>query len=364
MNTLHITRSAAAAAAVCGSLTFLPAAEAVTVLYDIDFSSLTQVPEDWEALSPANNLAGWKLQDDGYGYVRSTSPQTNGGVSVYAGEVDGDIDASLLSDFTVDAFFWKSSTAGSNFTGVVARAQDADNYYTAFVNASNQLYIRRVSNGANSDLVVATLSKTYVADEVWRLTFTVVGNKLEAKAYDEQGNLAGSAAATDSTFTAGTFGLRVQTSAPGYGLFESLTVLSVEEENPILVANPPSGHIFDLGEFDLGESIVLPGEIVLSNEGSGSIIRQSFNLTGSGLFDIQGLIREGTTITPDDPHVYDIAFFGSVTPGVYEAVATFVTTEGEISYTLRATVVPEPAALSLLGVAGMALLSRRSRRKD
>lgn len=362
MKLTSFNRNVAAAAAVMGSLTLLPATEAA-VLYEIDFLNDESPTTNW---TPLVNEAGWTLEDVGYRYRRATGlGETAPGVSSYTGIIGGE-SSSSLEHYKVESYFTKTSTASGNFTGVVARLQDAANYYTAVLNGAGTLNLMRVVDGVESNIASVTtpVDQRFAANETWRISLSVTGNFLQAYLYDSNDVQAGYASGIDNNFTSGTFGLRVNTSVNHHGAFETLTVteLDFEPPEPLLIANPPSGHIFDLGEFDPGEFIILPGEITLSNDGTGIIQRSGFQQTGSGLFDIQGLIREGTTIGEGQSHSYDIAFFGSEVLGVYEAFVTFQTTEGDIEYTLRATVVPEPAALSLVGLAGIGLLGRRVRR--
>ncbi|MEM8782531.1 MAG: PHB depolymerase family esterase [Planctomycetota bacterium] len=120
--------------------------------------------------------------------------------------------------------------------------------------------------------------------------------------------------------------------------------------------------VFNLGAADTAET--LDDVLTLANTGqAGSTIDiLGFTLTGDDpdRFEVPGFAP--ATVTAGDPAAdsagFDVAFRGGPV-GTYRAILALQTDAGDVAFDLLATVVPEPAAATLLALAGLALAPRR-----
>jgi hypothetical protein len=130
-----------------------------------------------------------------------------------------------------------------------------------------------------------------------------------------------------------------------------------------LAAQPAAEAMIDFGVLRPGEMRTLADAVRLGNTGE----------AGSAMFLTRGLI-EGTApsvnlfTSPDfdwmrlnrgDAAQFDLKFLGSQTNGMYSVRYGFEGSDGSVFYTLKATVIPEPATIVLAMLAPAAFFARR-----
>jgi|GEM_PF-4055982 len=121
---------------------------------------------------------------------------------------------------------------------------------------------------------------------------------------------------------------------------------------PELIASLLPDSVIDFGTWPVGVPATLEGVAALTNVGDPGSEIDVYDTLGSGpaagLFSTEGIDTTIALIAGDQPTTqFDLMFAGADVPGVYTSDFTFLTTEGEVTYTLTAEVVPEPAALWL-----------------
>jgi hypothetical protein len=134
-----------------------------------------------------------------------------------------------------------------------------------------------------------------------------------------------------------------------------------------LAAQPAADAMIDFGVLARGEMRTLSDAVQIANNGQdGSAIFLSrlmvegvapdTNLFTSPDFDWARLDRGQSSLL-------DLKFLGSDTNGMYSVRLGFETNEGSVSYTLKATVIPEPASLFGASVLAAAALVGRWRKR-
>lgn len=135
---------------------------------------------------------------------------------------------------------------------------------------------------------------------------------------------------------------------------------------PTLAASPVSGSVIDAGAaIEQNTPSTLTDAISLSNTGtSGSQISVTgFAITGddASLFSVPDFATTTLTAGGTASVLYDVAFAGAATNGTYDASLVLNTSSGNVSYSLTATVVPEPAFAGALGIVTIGAARRRRR---
>ena len=137
--------------------------------------------------------------------------------------------------------------------------------------------------------------------------------------------------------------------------------------NPLLVEGPmTSGNQISFGSLLPNEDKLLDSRVLLRNEGDlGSLIGiADYEIFGAdaALFDlIPSPLTELTAFA--DTAAYDLIFLGAAAQRTYQTFLAFRTTAGDVSYVVRAFVVPEPSALVLTLMGGVAMLRSAERRR-
>ncbi|MCY2931925.1 MAG: PEP-CTERM sorting domain-containing protein [Planctomycetota bacterium] len=87
----------------------------------------------------------------------------------------------------------------------------------------------------------------------------------------------------------------------------------------------------------------------------------TFAGTNAALFALSPGFATAVLPGPSGIQNYGIEFLGSALPGTYTATLTFTndSPQGNVTYNLSATVVPEPATLTLLALSGLAAIRKR-----
>lgn len=212
-------RAAAAAVLLVAPLTL-----SAGVVYSTDFPDpVNTIPANWTILAGPVGTPGWYM-DSGGDFRYDGGPT---GIGFYSGPVAGGGASSALSDVTLVTEFRKST---GNLAGFVARAQDASNFYHARLFGTNQLQLYRSVGGALTQIgPTVTTASSYASGQTWRLALTMDGDTLTARVFNQNGVLQGTLTQTDSTYAAGSAGLRA-TNPNAYESFaiKTPTVLAYE----------------------------------------------------------------------------------------------------------------------------------------
>ncbi len=194
-----------AAAMIVGGTATSASAAFIHEVYNTDFTGELDntIPTDWSVVT-ANGT--WKIENEEYKHT-AVAVGTNIGLSVYEGDVAGNVDAYTLTDYTVRSNIRASGPPLAG--GVVARYTDASNFYHLRVNlVAEHLNLQLYSWSTAAGVVVldtAPISADFRAGE---LALTVEGSQLTGELYDAEGNLITTVSAIDANNTSGTFGLR------------------------------------------------------------------------------------------------------------------------------------------------------------
>lgn len=121
----------------------------------------------------------WDYADYNYQWVKLpdrtvfTQPTTGGGAYTITGPFDGSLDQSIRARMRATQF-----SGADRWFGLIGRYVDSANYYYVTVRSSNNISLRKLSNGAITVLDTATMP---VALNTWyNLRLDIVGTKLRA----------------------------------------------------------------------------------------------------------------------------------------------------------------------------------------
>ena len=130
-------------------------------------------------------------------------------------------------------------------------------------------------------------------------------------------------------------------------------------------AQPAADAMIDFGILTRGEMRTLSDAVQISNNGQ----------DGSAIFlsrlMVEGVASDASLFTSPDfdwarlnrgqSSQLDLKFLGSETNGMYSVRLGFESNEGSVTYTLKATVIPEPESLAVVfvGIFAAMLLRRR-----
>jgi WD40 repeat protein len=131
----------------------------------------------------------------------------------------------------------------------------------------------------------------------------------------------------------------------------------------LLTPDPVSGGTIAFTPVRTGFSITLDDIPSIANTGGpGSVIHVTgFSFTGpdAALFALPGYTDVTLTAGAFDTIAYDLMFLGSNRIGDYAATLTLFTDSGDVTYTVNASVIPEPTTLALLALMGWLSARRR-----
>ena len=119
--------------------------------------------------------------------------------------------------------------------------------------------------------------------------------------------------------------------------------------------SPPSGSTIDFGQVAQGNpGAGLMNDAIVLTASSASLdptLVTQLAITGDGaaVFDVPDFI-ENAEIESISPLFLDMSLDVNAPVGAYEALLTFGSTEGDVTYNLRAEIVPEPGAAALIGL--------------
>lgn len=181
------------------------------VLYSTSFDgTVGSLPSGWTAVQGSTGNPGWRIDPSGT-YTFDTPVNT--GVSHYTGLTG-------LADFVVESNFRKTS---GSYTGLVARLQDASNFYHARIFGTGSFELYKFAGGTATSLA-STSIPAYTVGETWKLQMLMAGKTITARLYDDSGQKVASVAAIDAGIASGTAGVR--SGGGGYGAWDDFTVFS------------------------------------------------------------------------------------------------------------------------------------------
>lgn len=133
-----------------------------------------------------------------------------------------------------------------------------------------------------------------------------------------------------------------------------------------LVSTPVSGSSIVVGGLaSAGQTVTSLGAIELSNLGGADTVVtiDGYSITGTDAAQFAVTSFSTAVLLDGDAALFDLSYT-ALTEGSASALLTFMTSVGDISFTLEAAYVPEPGSSTiLLGVFGCAAMMRRRRRR-
>jgi len=277
------------------------------------------------------------------------------------GDFDGGGANTLVSGWTHHGGNGEGHVESESVGGITNRFMQLDfadehrthNYLYVPPNASELLFEARVSDPSDNDAVRVTIGDEVFGTQELGAIDVTAATEWQDVSFEIPPDFRG----TSTTF-------RIDILADG--VFNVVdTELDIDSFRfgmltPELTAGPPPGSVIDFGVWPTDVPITLEDVAALTNIGEGGSEIDVYDMLSSGgaaaaLFSAQPIDTYIPLIAGERPTTQlDLMFAGADTPGVYTSDFTFLTTEGNITYTLRAEVVPEPATL-LLMFSGLAI---------
>jgi len=128
-------------------------------------------------LGPATDGGTWTSGPEGYPPGRAVQTSLEGDArAMFGTPVEDSVATAVL---TIDAF----NAAGTPWAGLMSRYVDSANYYYVTLRKSNELSLRRVTNGVIT--VLGTVPLTVTPGTAYRVRMETVGDRLRVFVNDE-----------------------------------------------------------------------------------------------------------------------------------------------------------------------------------